>query len=319
MWVNLTVALIRSIAPDGRMGIPQYFLAAVKDITDRKQLEILSQTQTVDLQRLNNSLMLAQQQLQERNQELDRFVSIAAHDLKAPLRGISNLAEWIEEDLQEYIPGENPQLKLLRQRVNRMNALIDGLLRYSRAGKAELTSETVDVAQIVAETIDSLSPPASFEIKIINSMPILHAKRLLLSQVFANLISNAIKHHHSPDGRIEITAEDLGDRYLFSIADDDPDIPQGESRHRIFEIFQTLNSQTINRKRSPKVSAIGINSIANSIDPKTDSRVANSLLGSSQIDTPKTRQARNGCPAPRNKCHSSDRASCTRSTTHQPQ
>jgi PAS domain S-box-containing protein len=241
VWVNLTVALIRSIAPEGQMGTPQYFLGAVKDITDRKQLEILNQTQTADLQRLNNSLILAQQQLQERNQELDRFVSIAAHDLKAPLRGISNLSEWIEEDLQEHIPGENPQLQLLRQRVKRMDALIDGLLRYSRAGKAELATETVDVAAVLAETIDSLSPPDSFQIKIVNSMPFLDTKRLLLTQVFANLINNAIKHHHRIDGCIEITVEDLGDRHRFSIADDGPGIPEGESRERIFEIFQTLH------------------------------------------------------------------------------
>uniref|UniRef100_UPI00286B843B PAS domain-containing sensor histidine kinase n=1 Tax=Chamaesiphon sp. VAR_48_metabat_135_sub TaxID=2964699 RepID=UPI00286B843B len=244
VWVNLTVALIRSIDSTGQTGIPQYFVAAIKDITDRKKLEILTQTQTADLQRLNNSLTLAQKQLQERNQELDRFVSIAAHDLKAPLRGIANLSEWIEEDLQEYIPGENPQLKLLRQRVKRMDALIDGLLRYSRAGKAELATETVDVAEVLAETIDSLSPPESFEIKIVNSMPILDTKRLLLTQVFANLISNAIKHHERVDGQIEITAEDLGDCHRFSIADDGPGIPEGESQSRIFEIFQTLNSAT---------------------------------------------------------------------------
>lgn len=244
VWVNLTVALMTSIAPAEQMGKPQYLLAAIKDITDRKRLEILSQTQTLDLQRLNNSLMLAQQQLQERNQELDRFVSIAAHDLKSPLRAISNLSEWIEEDLLEQIPGENQQLKLLRQRVKRMDALIDGLLRYSRAGKEELESETVDVNQVLAETIDSLSPPASFKIIIGKLMPTLQTKRLLLTQVFANLLSNAIKHHNSTNGRIEIIGEDLGDRHLFSIADDGPGIPDGESRHRVFEIFQTLNPTT---------------------------------------------------------------------------
>jgi PAS domain S-box-containing protein len=244
VWVNLTVALIRSLVPAGQMGTPEYFISGIKDITDRKQLEILNRTQADDLQRLNNSLMLAQQQLEERNIELDRFVSIAAHDLKAPLRAIANLSEWIEEDLQAQIPGENPQLKLLRQRVKRMDALIDGLLRYSRTGREELATETVDVAEVLAETIDSLSPPDGFQIEVVNSMPILDTKRLLLTQVFANLISNGIKHHHRTDGRIEITAEDLGDRNLFTIADDGPGISQGESRTRIFEIFQTLNPVT---------------------------------------------------------------------------
>jgi PAS domain S-box-containing protein len=244
VWVNLTVALIRSIATDEQLGTPQYFLSAIKDITDRKQLELLNQTQTADLQRLNNSLTLVQQQLQERNVELDRFVSIAAHDLKAPLRAIANLSEWIEEDLKEQTPGENPQLQLLRQRVKRMDALIDGLLRYSRAGREELVTETVDIAQLLTETIDSLSPPASFEIKIVSTMPILLTKRLLLTQVFANLINNAIKHHQRIDGRIEITVEDLSDCHQFSIADDGPGIPTGADRDRIFEIFQTLHPTT---------------------------------------------------------------------------
>jgi PAS domain S-box-containing protein len=219
-------------------------LSVSRDVTDRKQWELTIQTQAADLQRLNNSLMLAQQKLQERNVELDRFVAIAAHDLKAPLRAIANLSTWIEEDLQAQIPGENPQLKLLRQRVKRMDALIDGLLRYSRAGREHLATETVDVAQVLAETIDSLSPPSCFQIQIDGNMPILNTKRLLLSQVFANLISNAIKHHDRVDGRVEITVEDLGDCDRFSIADDGPGIPPGESRDRIFEIFQTLNSAT---------------------------------------------------------------------------
>jgi signal transduction histidine kinase len=251
VWVNLTVALIRSVAIDGQLGIPQYFLGAIKDITVakrdeavRKQLEFVNQTQTVDLQRLNNSLMLAQQKLQERNQELDRFVSIAAHDLKAPLRAIANLSEWIQEDLSDRISADDRQFQLLRDRVKRMDALIDGLLRYSRVGTAELEIETVDINQILTETIDSLSPPASFEIEIASNMPTLSTKRLLLSQVFANLISNAIKHHERVDGRIEIAVEDRGDRYRFSIADDGPGIAIGADRDRVFEIFQTLRPVT---------------------------------------------------------------------------
>jgi PAS domain S-box-containing protein len=236
-WIDV----IGELHPD-EQGKPRSMSGLVYDITERKKLELLNQTQTADLQRLNNSLMLAQQKLQERNVELDRFVSIAAHDLKAPLRAISNLSEWIEEDLKAQNPEENSQLQLLRQRVKRMDTLIDGLLRYSRTGREELAIETVDVAKVLVETIDSLSPPSGFEIKIVNSMPILDTKKLLLTQVFANLINNAIKHHNRVDGRIEITAEDLGDRDLFAIADDGPGIPQGESRARIFEIFQTLNS-----------------------------------------------------------------------------
>ena len=221
-------------------------LSVARDITERKQLELINQAQTTELQQLNNSLMLAQQHLSERNEELDLFGFIVAHDLKAPLRSISNLSAWIEEDLSDRIlEDDRQQLQLLRQRVKQMNALVDGLLNYSRLGKQAVESETVDIAQLLTEIVDSLSSP-SFQIEILSALPILHTKRILLSQVFANLISNAIKHHSRADGRIVITAEDLGDRYQFSIADDGDGIPPGEARQRIFDIFHTLKPSSSN-------------------------------------------------------------------------
>jgi PAS domain S-box-containing protein len=241
VWVSLTVSLVRAEAIDGQLGTPNYFLSAVQDITRRKQLEIINHQQTTELQQLNDSLLLAQQKLKERNDELDNFVRIASHDLKAPLRAIANLADWIEEDMTDRLnQDDRQQFELLRQRVHRMNALVDGLLRYSRLGREELPLERVDVSRLIAETIDSLAPPPNFAIEVVSPLPTLNTKRILLSQVLANLLSNAIKHHHRADGRIEITAEDLGDRYQFSIADDGPGIPNGQARERIFEIFQTL-------------------------------------------------------------------------------
>jgi PAS domain S-box-containing protein len=241
VWIGLTVSLVREIAPEGQLGAPSYFLSAVQDITHRKQLELTNQQQTAELQHLNSSLLLAQHQLKERNEELDGFVRIASHDLKAPLRAIANLAEWIEEDITDRLSeDERQQFELLRQRVHRMSALIDGLLRYSRLGRQDLASETIDVSQLIAETIDSLDPPVGFKIEIVSPLPTIIAKRILIGQVFANLLSNAIKHHQHTDGRIEISARDCGDYYQFSIADDGPGIPAGEARDRIFEIFQTL-------------------------------------------------------------------------------
>ena len=80
--------------------------------------------------------MLTQQQLSERNEELDRFGVIVAHDLKAPLRAISNLSEWIEEDLSDRILEDDcPIFQLLRQRVKRLDALVDELLNYLRLGR----------------------------------------------------------------------------------------------------------------------------------------------------------------------------------------
>jgi PAS domain S-box-containing protein len=182
-------------------------------------------------------------ELEERNLELDRFVHIISHDLKAPLRGIANLSQWIEEEITESLSEETrQQMELLRNRVHRMEAMINGLLDYARAGRTDGMIETVDVEELLAEVIDSIAPPLTFEIAIAPGMPTLQTKRLLLSQVFSNLISNGVKHHPRPDGSIRISSQDLGDFYEFKIADDGPGIAP-EYHDKIFMIFQTINPQ----------------------------------------------------------------------------
>jgi PAS domain S-box-containing protein len=191
--------------------------------------------------------------LEERNQDLDSFVHIVSHDLKAPLRAVSNLSQWIEEDLQgELFTEIQPQMLLLRSRVDRMSATIDGLLDYARIGRSEDKIELVSVAQLLAETIDSIAPPPTFSISIAPNLPTLNTKRLFLSQVFANLIGNGIRHHDRSDGSIQISYQECGDFYEFGIADDGPGIAP-ENHDKIFTIFQAVNPQN-----SPDSTGIGL-------------------------------------------------------------
>lgn len=210
-------------------GKPLRWVGSAVDIEHQKQIE-LTLSKTTEL-------------LKKGNQELDRFAYVVSHDLKAPLRAIANLSQWIEEDLQGQLPAENQQqLTLLLQRVYRMEALIDGLLAYSRADRSQVEAERVDVGHLIIEIIDSLSPPPSFRIEVQSGMPQLFTKRLLLSQVFTNLISNAIKHHDRSDGWVKISGYKSGKGYEFAVSDDGPGIDP-KYHEKIFDIFQTLKAK----------------------------------------------------------------------------
>ena len=173
-------------------------------------------------------------------EELEQFAYVTSHDLKAPLRGIANLAAWLKEDLGDKLTEDTrEQLDLLHDRVQRMYALIEGLLDYSRIGKAAHPMESVDTDELLAEVIDSLSPPDGFTIDVAANMPNLYTDRLHLYQVFSNLIGNSIKHGRMPQGKTEVTVRNLGEYYLFAVADNGPGIAP-EYHEKVFMMFQTL-------------------------------------------------------------------------------
>ena len=230
IWVNLSVSVLQE--QNGN----QYLMGAIENIMERKQAE-------ESLRWTANTLAKATQDLRKRNQELDQFAYVVSHDLKAPLRAIANLSSWIEEDLSESMTEDTlHQMNLLRGRVHRMEGLIEGLLQYSRVGRIQVALETVKVENLLAEIIDSLAPPAEFVVEVQPGMPTFIAQRLLLQQVFSNLISNALKHHRGSAGHIKISVQDTGDFYKFSVADDGPGIA-AQYHDKVFVIFQTLEAR----------------------------------------------------------------------------
>jgi PAS domain S-box-containing protein len=181
--------------------------------------------------------------LESSNRELDQFAYVASHDLKAPLRGMANLAQWIEEDLGESASTEiKDHLRLLKGRAHRMEALIEGILEFSRAGRFREAPERVDVGALVLEVKELLALPEEVELAIDTALPELETERLPLQQVFMNLLANAAKYGRGADPKIHVGAAAEGAVWQFWVADNGPGIAP-EYQERIFGLFQRLEAR----------------------------------------------------------------------------
>jgi two-component system sensor kinase FixL len=177
------------------------------------------------------------------NRELEDFAYIVSHDLKAPLRGIKTLVDWIITDYEDKLDAEGKeQLNLLSNRVDRMHNLINGILQYSRIGRTKEERVMVDLNKHVPEIIDILVPPENITITVENKLPTIECEQTRILQVFQNLLSNAIKYMDKPNGLIKVGCIEENGFWKFSITDNGPGI---EEKHyqKIFQIFQTLSAR----------------------------------------------------------------------------
>jgi len=178
--------------------------------------------------------------LERVNAELKDFAYIVSHDLKAPLRAISSLANWISTDYADNFDEDGKeQMKLLISRVKRMHNLIVGILEYSRVGRIKEEIVEIDLEELVGEAIDIISPPENIKIEVEGKLPDIQFERTRIDQVFQNLISNAVKFNDKEEGKISISCTSQGKNWQFRVSDNGPGV---EKRHfdRIFKIFQTL-------------------------------------------------------------------------------
>ncbi len=189
--------------------------------------------------------------LEKSNSELDQFAYVASHDLKAPLRGIANLSQWIEDDLGDNMSAQTREhMHLLRGRVLRLENLIGGILAYSRAGRErDPKPVNVEMGSLAREVWELLAPPSTASIEV-GELPRVSGVRAQLQQILLNLMSNAIKYNPERELRITVSAERDGDWWKFAVADDGVGIAP-EFHDRIWGLFQTL-------ERRDKVESTGI-------------------------------------------------------------
>ncbi|MBF0288772.1 MAG: HAMP domain-containing protein [SAR324 cluster bacterium] len=182
-------------------------------------------------------------QLERANNELKDFAYIVSHDLKAPLRAVAQLAQWLSQDYGEILGEEGKELTdLLMSRVSRMYSLIEGILSYSRIGRVQEKKERVDLNMLAAEVIGILDLNDNIQVSVKTELPVIFADATRMEQVFQNLLSNAITYMDKPQGTIGIDCQDEENQWKFSIEDNGPGIDQ-KYYEKIFQIFQTLASK----------------------------------------------------------------------------
>jgi PAS domain S-box-containing protein len=229
--INVSITLSPIKDPLGNIvGIS----AIKRDISAAIKAANMLSSRKLELEKIN-------EELQKSNKDLETFAYVASHDLKSPLRGIAQLSSWIEEDLAS---GEHEAVKghteLLRNRIKRMEKLLDDLLIFYRAGKAEGELTQVDMNLMVSEIFEIQNNKPGLRLVINNPLPILETFTTPLELIIRNFFSNAIKHHDKQEGVIQVSSKFIDHHFVeFSVCDDGPGIPE-QFHERIFGMFQTL-------------------------------------------------------------------------------
>jgi len=233
-------------------SIEQDFAASVADMISLK-LEALDRTKAERaLEKLNKDLEAAVAELSRSNRQLQDFVHIAAHDLKTPVRGIGTLADWIVSDYGDKLDEHGrEQVRLLKIRVVRIDKLIDGMLQFSKITRTRQKEQEADLNSLLPQIIKEMKLPDNIEIAV-DSLPDVTCEHEHISQVFQNLLSNAVTFMDKPKGLIKVGCVEQGDFWRFYICDNGPGIEQ-RYFERIFKIFQTLP-----KKDEPETAGIGL-------------------------------------------------------------
>ncbi len=199
------------------------------DITAQKNLE------------LQKELLL--KELESSNQGLQEYAHIVSHDLKSPLRSISALATWLHDDYKDILDETGIfNLQMMQEKVEGMDKLIDGILKYSSIKSETLEESAVDLNQVVNEIRDIIFIPEHVSVIIMNPLPVLQADPTKMHQLFQNLISNAVINIDKEEGIVAIDVAEKKNHWEFYIKDNGTGIPK-EYHQKIFKIFQSIGTK----------------------------------------------------------------------------
>lgn len=198
-----------------------------------------------ELRRMSQERNQMVKELEIQNTALNNYAHMVSHDLKSPMRNINALMDWIKEDEREKLSEESLHNHgLISQNLERMDHLIDGILRHATMGTIKETKVKVDLGATLTDIENTIFVPPNIQIKKQAGLPTLYMPKNTVEQLFTNLLTNAITAtEHNPDGHIFIGHGSQGNFWKFSVTDNGKGIAQ---RHQesIFEMFRKLENDT---------------------------------------------------------------------------
>ncbi len=190
---------------------------------------------------LNRDLESAVHRLSVANRDLQDFLSVAAHDLKGPIRSMGTLAGWIQADYCHHLDEQGQDyLDLLVKRARRLTSHVDGILAYAGIWSVTRVREETDLNALVRELVADMAPAPGVRVVLATELPTLVVDRTHMAQVFGHLLDNAVRFMDKPEGLVTVDGVEEGPYWKFSVADNGPGI-EAKYFGKIFKMFQTLS------------------------------------------------------------------------------
>ncbi len=239
------VAILSSAGPiTSASGEIKGAIAIWRDITVRKEIEQSFQDAMLEIQRLNRDLASRAGQLEAANKELEAFTYSVSHDLRTPLTSVENFARMLAEECGEDLPrAAQGYLRLVRDNAGAMRRLIDGLLSFSRTSRQPLTKQSIQPAELVRQVLAELLPTDHTAEILVGELPPCEGDAILLKQVWANLISNALKFtlpRATP--KIQVGFQTMDGKGVYFVRDNGVGFDMAEAG-KLFGVFQRLHSE----------------------------------------------------------------------------